>query len=177
MNHDDDDLPGLRDASAPRRNDAAFARSVAAAVDARRGRKGASAVLVPLLAPLGVGLGIFAFVAMHGPSRDLSVIVPTYLPAGAPSEPPELLVADASPPHAATADDDDDDGDDAVDGLYEAAVDVDDLDDDALVAFADPVPGARDHEPLFAFDGLDGSSDRELNEVEDALDAALAAKL
>ena len=175
MTHDDD-LPELRAEGAPRRNDAAFARAVAADVDARRARKGASAVLVPLLAPLGVGLGIFAFVAMHGPSRDLSVIIPTYLPADAPSGPPEMLVADASPPAtdvvpAAEADDD------GIDDLDAAAVDADDLDDDALVAFADPVPAARDHEPLFAFDGLDGSSDRELNDVEQALDAALAAKL
>jgi hypothetical protein len=176
MNHDDD-LPELRDAASPRRNDAAFARAVAADVDARRTRKGAVSVLVPLLAPLGVGVGIFAFVAMHGPSRDLAVIVPTYLPDAAPDaapdEPTEALVAEASPAaHEDVADDEE-----AVDDLDTGAVDVDDLDDDALVAFADPLPGARDHEPVFAFDGLDGSSDRELDDVEHALEAALAAKL
>jgi hypothetical protein len=186
----DDDLPALRATDVPRRTDAAFARAVAAGVDARRhGKKGWSA-LVPLLAPVGVGLGILAFVVLRSPERPAVVLAPLL--------PPEKLVAVAGLPSPtdvstdAPADDDtDDDTDDSADDSDVADEDVadelgqgagllgaiDDLDDDGLVAFAGPSGAAADHEPLFAFDGLDGSDDRELDDVEHALDAALARKL
>jgi hypothetical protein len=179
----DDDLSDLRLDAAPRRSDGAFTRAVAADVEARRGRKGALPVLVPLLAPLGIGLGIFAFVALHGPSHDPTVVVPTFLPDGTKTASPAAFAAGlASTATDAAQDDPDAAADDrhvVLDDITGDAValDLDDLEDDALVAFADPAGGARDREPLFAFDGLDGSTDRELDDVEDAFDAALAAKL
>jgi hypothetical protein len=171
----DDDLPALRDDAAPRRIDAAFARAVAADVARRRGGVRA---LVPLLAPVGVGCAIFAFVFSRSPNPPSSLV---------PRPPPGVVVAPPASPAGdavAVADDDldaidaagDDNLDDDLDAVAgdDAVAAVFDLDDAALLAFAGPAAG----DPTgFAFDGLDGSSDRELDAVARAFDAALAQKL
>ncbi|MBM4279259.1 MAG: hypothetical protein FJ137_00380 [Deltaproteobacteria bacterium] len=166
MTTPDDDLPALRDDAAPRRTDAAFARAVAADVARRRGGLRA---LVPLLAPLSVGCAIFAFVFSRSPNAPSSLV---------PRPPPAAVVVAADVEGRAAAFDRDaidaevDDDLDAVGG--DAVADAFDLDDVALLAFAGPAAA----DPAgFAFDGLEGSSDRELDDIERAFDAALAQKL
>jgi hypothetical protein len=151
----DDDLPSLRDDTAPRRTDTAFSRAVADDV-ARRRR---FALLGPLLAPLAVGAGIFAFVFARAPAPHTTV------PARADIA--SVVVAEPGSAGVRLIDEDDDHEDNGV-------IDVDDLDDDTLLALSGSARSERDH---FAFEGLEGSTDHELDDVERAFDAALAKKL
>jgi hypothetical protein len=169
MTEPDDDLPALRDPTGPRRTDQAFARAVAADVAQRR----RFAALGPLLAPVGVGIAILAVVVARAPTPPSPSLGP-----GSRSGEVVAAVSVTDPRVAARDDAEDGIADEAgePDDMVVAAdldIVVEDLDDAALLAWVAPVadPGS------FAFEGLDGSTDRELDEVERAFDAALAKKL
>ena len=145
MTDPDDDLPALRGPATGRRSDDAFARSVAADVSAARKR----------WSPLWLGLPSLA-VDQH--RQDLFVPEHVVVLVGGPS-----LRAprgpDARAVYAAAVDAGDDAGDDV--GIFD--------DDDDVLAFA--ADDGEDDD--FAIPGLAGSSDRELADIEAALDRAL----
>ena len=141
----DDDLLALRATAAPRRSDDAFARAVTGDVRARRGRWSMAWLAAPALAGAAV-----VVVALQGGPGPMAQISTQTLQALAQDE----LIIDVD-------------------------VDVDGLDDATLLALLDeprPTDSPNDAdapERPFAISGLDGSTDRELLDVEAALDRAL----
>ena len=147
----DDDLPVLRAPATGRRSDDAFARAVVDDVRARRRPFSVAWLSVPALA----GAAAVAFVVVGGGGEPM------------PTTTPSALAAISTETLQALADDDD---------TIDADVDVDALDTATLLALADTddaddTGGADDG--AFAIAGLDGSTDRELLDVEAALDRAL----
>ena len=104
---DDDDLPALRAPPTGRRTDDAFARAVAADVNARRGRFKAVWLGVPALA--GAAAVVVA-VASPGADRDVGRAVYASLAASADNdEDADLAAFDDDVIALADVDDDDDD--------------------------------------------------------------------
>ncbi len=150
-NDDDDDLPALRAPATGRRSDEAFARRVRAGVDAARG--------APLFSRRW--LAVPALIA----SAAAVLVVVGRLDARADARAENGRTIAFSTLEALA---DDDDADLAV-------VDVDDVeafDDDTLIALAGGEHDENDDD-LFAIPALDGSTPRELRDIEAALDRAL----
>jgi hypothetical protein len=161
----DNDLPILRNTAHPRRSDDAFGRAVAHDVAAAR-RRQSGAALLPLLAPVGVGLGILAFVTLRSPrttSEAMSPVVVAASPASETKTSPRSLATGAL---ALWEDDNVIDADDAW------------FDDDTLDDLVALTPGdAHELDPTFTSGTAGGSMERELEHIEHALDVALAKKL
>ena len=152
MNLDDDTL-SFAAPPAPRRSDEAFARAVAADIDAaKKSRFGFNfSLAVP-----AVAASAFAVVMAVSSTTPTTTTTPITAPAVA-----LVIPADA-----------DDDEFDLVEGAVDLAAVLDDADDSTLLALADTV-GGDNGDDRFTFDALDGSTDQELADVEAALDSAL----
>jgi len=153
--HDDDHL-SFPAPPAPRRSDDAFARAVAADVDAaRKNRLGFNfSLAVPAVAAS-------AFAVVMAVSTSTPTATPTTTPTTPMTAPTTALVI---------PEDADDDEFDLVEGAVDLAAVLDDADESTLLALADIADSDSDR---FTFDALDGSTDQELADVEAALDSAL----
>jgi hypothetical protein len=166
--HSDDDsvLDDTADVPPPRRSDEAFARAVAADIDARN----AARIRWPWLAlgPLAATAAAFAF-TLTTSTAPLDTTPVTAVASGAVNSSSGTEIDEIA----------DIDEIDEIDEIEEIDVaDLDDAlvtaDDRTLLALADP---ATDDAEItgddFSFSGLLGSSDQELAAVEAALDTAL----
>lgn len=147
----------------PRRSDDAFARAVAADVDAARSNRLnlRRAFGVPALAVAGAAFAVMITVM---PSTSPTTAPTTATTTTAPTAP--TTIAMAMPAGAAEIADDLD-----VDDADLAAV-IDDADDDVLLALVDTAGISADGAADFSFDALDGSTEQELEAIAAALDAA-----
>jgi len=153
MTPDDDDFPALRAPETGRRTDDAFARAVAAAVAARRGRFRRLFVAVPTVAGVA-GAAVVVFALTRPGPVAVEVVPPTVAVVAVDRDAGvAVAVVEAVAAHDVLAVFED--SDDTGDGLLALA----DSDDDDDFDFAIP--------------GLAGSSDRELEDIEAALDRAL----
>lgn len=150
MSHHDDDNFSFAVPPAPRRSDDAFARAVAADVDAAR--KNRLGIRFSLAVP-AVAASAFAVVMAVSTTTPAA---PTTITA-----PSVALVIPA---------DSDADEFDFVEGAVDLAGVMADADEGTLLALAESSDDSSDR---FTFDALDGSSDQELADVEAALDTAL----
>lgn len=150
--HDDDHL-SFPAPPAPRRSDDAFARAVAADVDAaRKSRFGFNfSFAVPAVAAS-------AFAVVMAVSTSTPTTTTPTTPITAPTT--ALVIPE----------DADVDEFDLVEGAVDLAAVLDDADESTLIALADTIDSDSDR---FTFDALDGSTDQELADVEAALDSAL----
>lgn len=150
MNPTDDDLPALRAPASGRRTDDAFARAVASDVAAHRTRFRRLVLALPAAA--GAAAVVFAVTR-----PDVAAVVP-------PDPIRVAVVVDAGVDAGVGT------AIDAVDAVAVDALAFFDDDGDGLLAFADDGDDEGDD---FAIPGLAGSSDRELEDIEAALDRAL----